>query len=88
MTVTLDRRLVRLPPLSGGRQTAGATSGPLAVQTHWANCVSTVFTLVRSEADSRERCNSADVHTFLFQCWRLASCLGPLWQRCGRMHPW
>ena len=28
------------------------------------NDEATLFTLVRSEADSRERCNSADVHTF------------------------
>ena len=49
------------------------------------NHVRTLFTPVRSEADSRERCNSADVRPFLFKCWSLTSYLCPLWQRFGRM---
>jgi hypothetical protein len=53
----------------------------------FATSIRTLFTLVRSEADSREQGNSADVHTFLFKCWSLASRLGPLWPHFGRMHP-
>jgi hypothetical protein len=47
----------------------------------------TLFTLVRSEADSRERCYSADVKAFVLQCWRLASCLCPPWWLFERVPP-
>jgi hypothetical protein len=38
-----------------------------------------LLTPVRSEADSREWCNSADVNIFFPKRWELVSCLSPSW---------
>jgi hypothetical protein len=43
-----------------------------------SNRAKITFASVRSEADSREWCNSADVRTFLLKRWELVSCLEPL----------
>jgi len=51
------------------------------------NRVRTLFTLVRSKADSWERCNSADVKAFVLKRWKLASCLCPPWRLFKWVHP-
>jgi hypothetical protein len=49
--------------------------------------VRTLFTLVRSEADSRDRGHSADVKAFVLKRWKLAFCLCPPWWLFKRVHP-
>jgi hypothetical protein len=51
------------------------------------NRVIVLFMLVRSEADSRDRCNSSDVKASVLKRWKLASCLCPPWWLFKWVHP-
>jgi hypothetical protein len=58
-----------------GPEVPGVTTGKFSVGK--TNRVIILFTPVGSVADSRERCNSVDVNTFLPGRWELAFCLRP-----------